>query len=60
MILERKGSLVQFSHELLLLYKEGAGDAVKVEQKGNSEEPFVLVITWPGPRRARLIAGWRG
>ena len=47
-ILERKGSLVQFSHELLLLYKEGARDAVKVEQKGNSEDPFVLVITRQG------------
>ncbi len=45
MILERKGSLIQFSHELLLLYKEGERDAVKVEQKGNSEESFVLVIT---------------
>lgn len=48
MILERKGSLVRFSHEQLLLYKEGAGDAVKVEQKGNTEEPFVLVITRSG------------
>ncbi|VTS00767.1 2 peptidase : HtrA2 peptidase OS=Desulfotomaculum carboxydivorans (strain DSM 14880 / VKM B-2319 / CO-1-SRB) GN=Desca_2369 PE=4 SV=1: Trypsin_2 [Gemmata massiliana] len=48
MILERKGSLVEFSHELLILSKEGAGDTVKVERKGNSEEPFVLVITKVG------------
>lgn len=48
MILERKGSLVQYSHELLLLYREGAPDAVKVERKGNTEGRSVLVITRQG------------
>jgi V8-like Glu-specific endopeptidase len=48
MILERKGTLVQFSHEMLLLYKEGGNDAVEVARTGNTEEPFVLVITRQG------------
>jgi len=48
MILERKGTLIQFSHDRILLFKEGGKDAEKVELKGNPDEPFVLVITRHG------------
>ena len=48
MILERKGTLVQFNHERILLYKEGGKDAAKVEQKGNTDDPMMLVITRQG------------
>lgn len=56
-ILERKGSLIQFSHELLLLYREGSNDAVKVARKGNTEDPFVLVITRQGGNYTIAIDG---
>ena len=45
MILEHRGTLVQYSHERLLLYKQGEPDAAKSVLKGNPEEPFLLVIT---------------
>jgi V8-like Glu-specific endopeptidase len=40
---ERLGNLMQFTHVHMLLWKEG--EAVKVVQKGNPEEPFTLSIT---------------
>jgi serine protease Do len=45
-IMERKGNLIQFSHALLLLWKEG--ENVKVERTGNPEDPFTLIITKQG------------
>lgn len=48
MVMEQKGTLLKFTHDRLLLYKEGGADAEKVVLKGNPNEPFVLVITRQG------------
>jgi hypothetical protein len=45
-IMERKGNLIQFSHALLHLWKEG--EVLKTEQKGNGEDAFTIVITRQG------------
>ncbi len=45
-ILERKGNLLQFTHALMLFWKEGK--VVKSEQVGNLEDPFTLTITKKG------------
>jgi hypothetical protein len=61
-ILEPKGSLIRFSHDRILLSKEGGGkevgnDAVKVELKGNPEDPFLLVITRQGGEYTVAVDG---
>jgi hypothetical protein len=48
-IMERNGNLLQFSHELMHLWKDGKD--LKTIQTGNPEDPFVLTIT----RQAGLI-----
>ncbi len=45
-IMERKGYLVQFSHALLHLWREG--ENLKTEQKGNTDDPMVVAITKQG------------
>jgi serine protease Do len=47
-ILERKGYLIQFSAELMWLYREGKknGDAVAVSNIGNPDEPMVFAVTF--------------
>jgi S1-C subfamily serine protease len=57
MVLEPKGTLVKFTHELLVLYKEGEKEPVKVERKGNPEDPFVLTITRRGAELTVAVDG---
>jgi serine protease Do len=45
-ILDRKGNLIQYTHAILHLWKDGK--LVKAESHGNPEEPFVLTITRRG------------
>jgi hypothetical protein len=45
-IMERKGNLIQFSHEKMLLWKDG--EAVERADVGNVEDPFTLTITRRG------------
>ncbi len=54
-IMERKGNLIQFSHEQMLLWKEG--EVLKREAKGNSEEPFLLTVTKQGGEYAVNVNG---
>jgi len=45
MILETKGTVLQSSHSMMLLKKEGKDKAVEVVHEGNSDQPFLLSIT---------------
>ncbi|MGL4551419.1 MAG: TIGR03067 domain-containing protein [Gemmataceae bacterium] len=45
-MMERRGHIVQFSHALLHLWRDGV--AVRTERQGNSEEPFTLSVTKRG------------
>ena len=41
--MERKGNLLQFTHALMLFWKNGK--TLEVVRKGNTDRPFTLVIT---------------
>jgi serine protease Do len=42
-IMDRSGNLIQFSHELLHLWKNG--QMLRSERKGNPDEPFIITVT---------------
>lgn len=55
MILEPKGNLVKLSHSNLSFSR--AGEAVKFEPKGNTEQPFTLTVTKLGGEYKVAIDG---
>ena len=54
-LLSQQGVLIQFSHRVLILRKDGA--VVTVEQRGNPDEPFHLTLTRRGDEVTLMVDG---